>query len=312
MLALLSAAAHGQQLPAYSQYLYNKILVNPSVAGSDGLTRIGFAARQQWVGHEGAPRTFSASLQTRVLKQQSGGRKGFMSQSDGRVGLGGYVFSDKNGLVSRNGAQLSYAYHTWIDGTTQLSFGLAANAYLYRIDANRLSFENPDDPVLNSSLRRGVFVPDATFGVSLLSPRYHAGISVDQLFEASGKIGGSGAYDDFNIKRHYFLFGSYDLRQGYHNVIQPSFLLMMSEQLLPQADIGVTYIFRNDFRAGVAYRTTKAMIATVGINYSNMFFGYAFDFTLQELQSVTYGTHELSFAMKFGDTRRRYQWLDRF
>jgi hypothetical protein len=43
-----------------------------------------------------------------------------------------------------------------------------------------------------------------------------------------------------------------------------------------------------------------------------MYIGYAFDFTLQEIQRVTYGTHELTFAIKFGDSARKYRWLDRY
>ena len=312
------SVAFGQQLPIYSQYLNNKILINPSVAGSDGYTSFSLLAREQWAGYIETPRTVSAAWQTRILKQgfvikqKNENRRIFKPSSDGRVGLGGYIFSDRNGLINRNGAQFSYAYHSWVQQNTQLSFGLAANAYHYRIDANKINFEDPNDPIMNSSLRRGLFVPDATFGVSLLNPKFSFGISVDQLFQASGRIGGSGSYKDFSMKRQYFVFGSYDIEQGFYNIIQPSFIFMTSEQLMPQADIGVTYIFREDFCIGMAYRTSKALIATVGVNNKNMFIGYAFDFTLQEIQRVTYGTHELSFTMKFGDSSRRYRWLDRY
>jgi len=310
--------AFGQQLPIYSQYIYNKILINPSVAGTDGYTRFSLIAREQWAGYTESPRTFTAAWQTRFLKQnysikqRSNNRQTFKPSTAGRVGLGGYIFSDRNGLINRNGTQFSYAYHTWVQQNTQLSFGLAANIYHYRIDANKINFEDPDDPIMNSSLRRGLFVPDAAFGISLLNPKFSLGISADQLFQASGKIGGSNSYNDFSLKRQYFLFGSYDIEQGLENIIQPSFLIMTSEQMMPQADIGVTYIFHDDFCIGMAYRTSKAMIATVGINNKNMFIGYAFDYTLQEIQRVTYGTHELSFAIKFGDSSRKYRWLDRY
>jgi hypothetical protein len=43
-----------------------------------------------------------------------------------------------------------------------------------------------------------------------------------------------------------------------------------------------------------------------------MYIGYAFDFTLQEIQRVTYGTHELTVAIRFGDRARKYRWLDRY
>ena len=319
LLAFLSGAvAFSQQLPIYSQYIYNKILINPSVAGSDGYTSLSLTAREQWVGYDGTPRTYSVAWQTRFLKQsytikhRGGSKQSFKSSSSGRVGMGGYIFSDKNGLIHRNGAQISYAHHTWVRENTQLSFGLAANAYLYRIDADKIIFENPNDPLLHSSLRKGLFVPDATFGINLLNPKYTIGVSADQLFQASGKIGGANAYKNFSIKRQYFLFASYDFDQGVSNIIQPSFLFMTSEQMMPQADIGVTYIFHDDFWIGSAYRTSKAVIATVGTNYNNFFISYSFDFTLSEIQRVTYGTHELSFAMKFGDSSRKYKWLDRY
>ena len=306
-----------QQLPIYSQYLYNKILINPAVAGSDGYTRLGLAAREQWVGYDGAPRTFSFLWQTRFLKRsyritQRGNSQSLSPRTEGRVGLGGYVFSDRNGLINRNGAQLSYAYHTWVADNTQLSLGLAINAYIYKIDDSKINFSDQNDPWLNNSLRKGLFVPDATFGVNLLNPKYNFGVSVDQLFQASGKIGGSEIYKEFRLKRQYYVYGSYDFFHGSRNVIQPSFIFMGSEQLLPQADIGATYIFHDDFWMGLAYRTSKAVITTVGMNYASIFINYSFDFTLQEIQRVTYGSHELSVGFKFGDSRRKFRWLDRY
>ncbi len=112
--------------------------------------------------------------------------------------------------------------------------------------------------------------------------------------------------------RQYYLFGSYDFSQGNNIIIQPSFLLKMSEQLRPQLDVGATYIYNQGFWAGLAYRTSGALIANIGVKYQNIFFGYAFDFTMQEIQRITYGTHELTVALKFGDNSRRYRWLDRY
>jgi type IX secretion system PorP/SprF family membrane protein len=308
---------YGQQLPLYSQYLYNKFLINPAVAGSDGYTSVSLTAREQWVGYSGAPRTFSVSWQTRILKksfilkQTRIKREIFRPKSDGRVGFGGYVFSDKNGLIQRNGFQMSYAYHMWLQKSTQLSFGLAFTGYYYKIDDKQINFEDPNEPWLNNNLRRGTFVPDLSFGVYVLNPKYSFGFSADQLSEATAKIGGP-AYKNFEMSRQYYLFGSYDFAQGTTTIIQPSFLFKMSEQLKPQADIGCTYIYDQGFWAGLTYRTSGALIANIGVKYQNIFFGYAFDYTLQEIQRLTYGTHELTVALKFGDNSRRYRWLDRY
>ena len=306
-----------QQLPVYSQYLYNKFLINPAVAGSDGYTSVNLTAREQWVGYYGAPRTYSFSVQSRLLKrsyiikQRSARRRVYRPKYDGKVGLGGYVFSDKNGIIHRTGFQLSYAYHMWLQNTTQLSMGLAFTGYHYKIDEEEINFEDPNEPLMNSNLRLGVFIPDATFGIYLLNAKYNVGFSADQLFEVAAKIG-SDAYKNIRVSRHYYLFGSYRFEINPYTQLEPSFLFMMSEQFRPQADIGLTYIYEESFWAGMAYRSSGALIATVGARYLNLSFGYSFDFTLQEIQRITYGTHEITVALKFGDSARRYRWLDRY
>ncbi len=317
LLLLIGNLTFGQQLPLYSQYLYNKFLINPAVAGSDGYTSINLTAREQWIGYEGAPRTFSLSMQTRMLKrsyilrQTAAKRDIFRPKTDGKIGFGGYIFSDKNGLIQRTGFQFSYAYHMWVQSNTQFSLGLAFTGYQYKINEKEINFEDPNEPWMNYDLRHGIFVPDATFGAYLLNAKYSIGFSVDQLFQASAKIG-SAAYKNFKMSRQYYLFGSYDFSSGSNALIQPSCLLKMSEQLKPQADIGVTYIYDQGFWAGLAFRTSGALIANLGVKYQNIFIGYAFDFTLQEIQRVTYGTHEITVALKFGDNTRRYRWLDRY
>jgi type IX secretion system PorP/SprF family membrane protein len=292
-------------------------MINPAVAGSDGYTSASLTAREQWVGYSGAPRTFSFSWQTRmlkksfILKQTRVRRQVFRPKSDGKVGFGGYVFSDRNGLIQRTGFQIAYSYHMWLEKSTQLSLGLAFTGYYYKIDEKQINFEDPNEPWLNNNLRRGVFVPDMTFGAYLLNAKYSVGFSADQLSQAAAKIGGN-AYKNYTATRQYYLFGSYDFSEGLYTIIQPSFLLKMSETFKPLADIGVTYIYNQGFWAGLAYRTSKALIINIGVKYQNIFFGYAYDYTLQEIQTITYGTHELTVALKFGDNTRRYRWLDRY
>lgn len=317
LLLLICSLTYGQQLPLFSQYLYNKFLINPAVAGSDGYTSVSLTARDQWVGYSGAPRTYAFSWQTRMLKKSyilkstNIKKQVFRPKSDGKVGFGAYIFSDKNGLIQRTGFQAAYSYHMWLANSTQLSFGLAFTGYYYKIDEKQINFEDPNEPWLNNNLRRGVFVPDMTAGAYLLNAKYSVGFSADQLSEAAAKIGGP-AYKNLSMSRTYYLFGSYDFSEGTITIIQPSFLLKMSEQFKPQVDIGATYIYNQGFWAGLAYRTSGAIIANIGVKYQNMFFGYAYDYTTQEIQTLTYGTHEITLAVKFGDNSRRYRWLDRY
>ncbi|HUS86863.1 MAG TPA: type IX secretion system membrane protein PorP/SprF [Bacteroidales bacterium] len=316
-LILCGPFVTGQQLPLFSQYLYNKYLINPAVAGSDGYTSFNLTAREQWIGYSGAPRTFSFSGQTRILKQGYSLKQSlfknkiYRPSTDGRVGLGGYVFSDRNGLIQRTGFQASYSYHMWLESNTQLSMGIAFTGYHFKINENELNFEDPNEPWMNNELRRGIFVPDASFGIYLLNVKYSFGFSTEQLFGAASKIGDD-AYRNFSMDRHYYAFGTYSITSGRYIEIRPSVLVMMSEQLKPLADIGITYSYDQSLWAGLSYRTSRALIANFGVRYTNLFIGYAFDFTLSQIQRVTYGTHEITVAFKFGDSARKYRWLDRY
>jgi type IX secretion system PorP/SprF family membrane protein len=317
VVLFLSFNMNAQQLPLYSQYLFNKYLINPAVAGSDGYTSFNLTAREQWLGYSGAPRTYSFSYQTRLMKKSyqlrnRGVKKTiFRARSEGKVGLGGYVFSDKNGLVQRTGMQATYAYHTRLYGGTQLSFGLSATAFHFRINEDLIKFEDPNDPILFGDLRKGIFVPDANFGVYLLNYRYNIGFSIEQLFQSFAKFGNP-SYDNLTLMRHYYLFGSYAYPINTESDIQPNFMFRMSEQWKPQVDVGVNYLLRQDFWAGLSYRTGSAIIASIGARYDIFYFGYSFDFSMNEIQSVTYGSHEIMIAMKLGNSARRYRWLDRY
>jgi type IX secretion system PorP/SprF family membrane protein len=320
----IAQAPFAQQLPLYDQYLYNKFLIDPAHTGSDGYTSFNMTAREQWVGYSGAPRTFSISWQTRILKRGYKIKKTFVNKTvftpknDGRVGLGAYIFSDRNGLVQRTGFQVTYSYHMWVQKSSQLSLGLAFTGYHFIINANEVSFEDADEPWLNNNLRRGVFVPDVDFGIYLLNNRFDFGISAQQLFGAAVKIGDY-AYRNFRMDRHFYTFGSYYFTAGSRTEIEPSVLFKISEQLKPQEDFGVTYIYDDKLWAGLTYRTSGGLIANIRLRYipdhsgwAAVYFGYAIDFTLSQIQTITYGTHELTVALKFGDSSRKYRWLDRY
>jgi type IX secretion system PorP/SprF family membrane protein len=321
LFAIIGQITFAQQLPIYSQYLYNKFLINPAVAGSDGYTSLNLTARKQWIGLPGSPQTFSFSVQTRILKhrvsvqQTNDNQTVLRPENDGKVGLGASVFSNQSGLIQRTGFQVSYAYHIWLQRMTQLSFGLSLTGTYFRVNEKQMLLEDQNDPLLNDNLRRGIFIPDATFGVYLLNHLFNMGFSVNQLFAASAKIGND-AYSSYKLYRHYYIFGSYNFEKGKEIELRPNVLIMLSEQqnpvVNPLVEFGLNATYHQSFWAGLSYRTSGAIIANAGVKCKNMFIGYSLDFTLQEIQRITYGTHELNIAWKFGDSARRYRWLDRY
>jgi hypothetical protein len=50
----------------------------------------------------------------------------------------------------------------------------------------------------------------------------------------------------------------------------------------------------------------------LGFRYDRFIFAYAFDFTLTDIRKQSFGTHELTLAVRFGESARRYRWLNQY
>jgi type IX secretion system PorP/SprF family membrane protein len=316
---MVAEYSKGQQVPMYSQYIMNGFLINPSYAGGDGYSTVNLTAREQWVGMYGAPSTYALSFQTRLLqtsyisKSTSVRKKSVRPTKGGRVGLGGYFFNDNNGVVRRTGIQAAYAYHIPMGTTDQLSFGLAATAYQYALDIGGALLYDTDDDYLNN-YDRVVFVPDVNFGVSFTSRNYYAGFAMSQMFRGLLVLGNDG--EDRNTELgHYFITGGVKIPLPSRDwELEPSIMLKSSDAFFKatQMDLTTRVRYKDDYWAGLSWRTGDAIIIMTGLRYDRFHFAYAFDFTLTDIRQHSFGSHEVSMAVKFGDSARRYRWINRY
>ena len=233
-----------------------------------------------------------------------------MASRSGKVGLGGYVFNDKNGPIDRTGIQLSYAYHIRMQ-QSQLSFGISGIAYQFSIDDSKIRLQELDDE-LYMNAAKSVFIPDASIGVYFSSPEFYAGFSAAQLFQSSLILGESKRYAEYKMRRYYYLTAGYDFVVNDYFTIEPSFLVKANENQTWQADINTKFIFYDEYWGGFSYRTGGAMVFMGGVKVDKFIFGYAFDYTLSSIMKRTYGSHEFMIAVLFGDSARRYRWLNRY
>lgn len=303
----------GQQLPLYSQYMMNGFLFNPAVAGSDGFTTIAMSSRDHWVGLDNSPKTNAVSFQGRLLRSSYKIKSNSVfskkvSKRSGRVGLGGYFFNDRNGYVERVGGQIAYAYHIYMQNK-QLSFGLAASTFQFKLALDKLKFRDSDD-VLSANFSNKVLVPDVTAGTYLLTERSYFGVSVANIFQTRVRIGGSPL--DYRMFRHYFLMAGWRFNQEDVLSYEPSFLIKGTEKMGFQADLQMRLYYNKDYYIGANYRTGSAVGFMVGARLSKLYFSYAFDYTLSNIQRYSLGSHEINIALKLGDNARRYRWLIRY
>jgi hypothetical protein len=77
-------------------------------------------------------------------------------------------------------------------------------------------------------------------------------------------------------------------------------------------DLTTRVYYKNDYWAGISWRTRDAVIALVGLKYDRFYFAYAFDFATTDIRTHTFGTHELTLAVKFGENARRYRWINAY
>ena len=65
-LLVLPIVAFAQQLPQFSQYMYNTISINPAYAGSREIMVMNLLNRNQWLGVYGAPVTQTLSAHSSI------------------------------------------------------------------------------------------------------------------------------------------------------------------------------------------------------------------------------------------------------
>jgi type IX secretion system PorP/SprF family membrane protein len=278
MLILVFRCAYSQQLPLYSQYLFNGFLLNPAISGTKDYIPVTLTGRLQYIGFEGAPRTYVLSAHSPI--------------SGGQMGLGGSIFRDQIGAVSETGLQIAYSYHIPLNESINMSLGLGVRAYQYVYDESQLSYIEEDPTITNTVI--STFVPDADLGVYVYSEKWFLSLSAAQLIQYKVKLGSVDVSSSNNTnKRHYFVTGGYMLPIGDDIEIEPSLLIKGTATTPLNIDVNVRAIYRKNYWLGLSYRTDKTLITILGIKNQNYLIGIAYDYSLSDIRSYTTGSFEL-------------------
>ncbi|MEA3447228.1 MAG: type IX secretion system membrane protein PorP/SprF [Bacteroidota bacterium] len=271
-------SAFSQQLPLYSQYMFNKVLLNPAVTGSHEEIPIRLTARQQWVGFDKAPSTQIIS--------------GHMLLNNETMGVGAIVFSDRLGHESHIGIQGNYAYILPLSRKgPKFAFGLAFKVFQYQLDYTGFVPTDNNDPTLNYS-NENTWLPESDFGLYLYDENYYAGISANQMIELPVKIGGE-EVELNTMERHYNFFGGYKFEINREFDIEPSALIKGTAKTPFQLDVNMKGIYQEDYWAGLSYRTSGDIIAMFGLSFNEFVFGFAYDYSTSRMSHYQNGTFEL-------------------
>jgi len=295
---------HANEEPVTDLYHFNYYLANPAVAGANDCTYAMFGTSFNWVGMDNAPMTQLLAVQTRLQRG---------------VGLGGYVFNDRNGYMLQQGLQFTTAYHINLtenqkhtlkpEEKRQLSFALSGKVF-NRSFSSDFTPQNPNDPVYFNMSPVWAFNTNA--GIYYVSYGFFTGFSAYNLLPMKMWDSSVNDTEPYLPMTFRFLIGN-KFNTGLEGSIEPSMMCKADVNGVIDLDLNLKYAhefesgnnsawwlqasYRNSFETNTIYN--KKIFAMTGFTRSKFHFGYSFGLDLNKLRSHNYGTHQLMLGYTF-------------
>jgi len=278
LLTALPSRLCAQQLPLYSQYMFNTLEINPAYAGFKQSMQFTSVFRKQFNGIKDSPQTAMIS--------------GDMPIGDTKLGVGLKIVDDRISVTQNFGAQLAMSYR--IEGeNSNLSFGLQAGALNYKTDFSKLNITNAGDPVFAQNLNAMA----ANFGTGMFfnTSKFYAGLSSPNLVRAHLRKTDV-ALSEYTVKQslHVYLNAGYLITLNDNFVLKPSFLLRGVKGIPLNYDINANLFFREIMSGGVSYRNNSALVGLLDFRLiPTLRLGYAYDYNLGRINNFAKATHEI-------------------
>lgn len=275
-----------QQIPHYTQHMFNNYLTNPAVAGTLNFYQMRANSRYQWIGINDAPQTISMSVWGPLTKKD--------------MGWGAYIYNDITGPTSRTCALGSYAYNLQLNRSgLRISGGLSFGLMQYKFDDSKASYGENGDPRDPAIVGKSVITPDAALGVYLYTSKYNVGLSVQQLFGQKLRMNKENI-EDSRLKQHLLLSGGIWENLNRYTEVEVSSLIKYMFSSPMQVELNGKVTYRRQFWGGLSFRWRDAISFLVGYNYKNKYmFGYSFDWSLLGISRYNAGTHEVMVGVMF-------------
>jgi type IX secretion system PorP/SprF family membrane protein len=278
-LIVCSAAVFGQQDPQFTHFMFDRLSINPAVAGTNEAICATTIYRNQWNGFAGQPNTFLLNVQAPINPIHGG--------------LGITFFNDQIGFERNNIARLSYSYHLGLGPGT---LGIGAAAGMVSKSINDPAWITPDGtPYTDDGAIPGngekQSVVDFSFGVFYKTNNLYMGLSSTHLSESEVTA------VNISMARHYYVIAGYDYAiNGGQFTIRPS-VFAKSDAASTQIDLNCNVLYNNMVWLGVSYRMQDAIAPMVGyqkeLGKGMLKIGYSYDVTTSEISNYSSGSHEI-------------------
>src|SRR6218665_666872 len=275
--SFITVCATAQQDPQYTQYMYNTMAVNPAYAGSTGTIEAALLYRSQWIGIDGAPETQSFSIHSPLRNE--------------KIGLGLSIVNDKIGPSNELYFDGNFSYSLPLGYEKRLAFGLKAGARMLSIYSSKRRYYDKEVVLLNQNINNQMKLAVGA-GIYYYTDKWYVGLSVPSFIR-------NDYYDDVQEsidydRLHYFLMGGYVFDLNPNLKFKPAFLVKAVSGAPLTADISANFMIQEKFVIGGAYRTDDSVSILAGFQIAPSFYlGYAFDYTVSQLNKYNDGSHEI-------------------
>ena len=283
-----SYSAMSQQLPQFTQYMYNTISINPAYAGSrETLSLVGLH-RSQWIGLDGGPTTQTFSIHAPMRNE--------------KVGLGLSFINDELGFENFTYIYADFSYTINLSAKTKLAFGLKGGFTSYSID-QELRTANPNDPAIYGIEDR--WSPNIGAGVLLHTNRWYLGMSAPRILNTD--YHGSEDHQALERVSHYFT-GGYVFDMSKTVKFKPAFMVKATNGAPLSYDLTANFLFNEKLWLGAAYRineSTGALGALIDFQVSKQIrIGYAYEHPISDIRPFANGTHEILLMFEVFKSKR--------
>ncbi|MDE1208421.1 type IX secretion system membrane protein PorP/SprF [Tenacibaculum larymnensis] len=270
-----------QQLPQFTQYMYNTISINPAYAGSRQVLSIVGLHRSQWAGLDRAPETQTLSVHTPLRND--------------KIGLGLSFINDQLGYENFTYLYGDFSYTIQLNDDVKLAFGLKAGFTQYNIDDALIAAEG-SDPGISGIQNR--WEPNIGSGLLLHTNKWYVGLSAPRLLNIDhNDLEVNGINYGVVDRVSYYLTGGYVFDLSENVKFKPATLIKATNGAPVSYDITANFLFNEKFWLGGSYRInedTGALGALVDFQVSRQFrVGYAYEHPLSDINQYSNGTHEI-------------------
>jgi len=253
-------------------------MVNPAFMNENNTITAYLSGRNHWSSMNGSPMDLYFGLNYPFMDNTAAGIK---------------IMADQQGFFNTTLSELTYSYKQKINADHTIFFGMSAGLETFRLNTADIITGTLADPALDEekyndnrfSAGMGIYYTYRDLFLSASLPRLIEHEMMHQTFH------GSVGYD--------LLVKGDESNQVLS--FEPSVTINSIPVSPIQYDINLVTKIHESFYIQTSYITNQSFVTGLGVQYSDAYLGYSYEFSMGNLSNMSSGSHEVMLSYRFKD-----------